>query len=139
MRLWESSGLTQNDGIHLNGKGSELHAEWLALAIRRSLTAIIEDPLASDCVLPIIEPAKAVVETKPEKQIDQQEEKKEDPKNAGSKNNKKDSGGKKYYTVKSGDTLSTIARKHTTTVAQLKKLNKLKSDVIHPGDKLRVK
>lgn len=139
MRLWESAGLTQNDGIHLNGKGSELHAEWLALAIRRSLTTIIEDPLASDCVLPIIEPAKAVVETKPEKQIDQQEEKKEEPKNSGSKNNKKDSGGKNYYTVKSGDTLSTIARKHKTTVAQLKKLNKLKSDVIHPGDKLRVK
>ena len=108
-------------------------------AIRRSLTTIIEDPLASDCVLPIMEPAKPVVELKPEKELDPNEGKKESPKDSGAKNKKKDSSGKKYYTVKSGDSLSTIAHKHKTTVTQLKKLNQLKGDVIHPGDKLRVK
>ena len=137
MRLWESSGLTQNDGIHLNGKGSELHAEWLAAAIRRSLTAIIEDPLASDCVIPIQEPAKTAVETKP--QVAEEKKVESNDKKGSSKNKKDEKSSKKYYTVKSGDTLSGIAQKHKTTVAQLKKWNNLKTDRIHAGDKLRVK
>lgn len=137
MRLWESSGLTQNDGIHLNGKGSELHAEWLAAAIRRSLTAIIEDPLASDCVIPIQEPAKTAVETKP--QVAEEKKVESNDKKGSAKNKKDEKSSKKYYTVKSGDTLSGIAQKHKTTVAQLKKWNNLKSDRIHAGDKLRVK
>src|SRR5699024_5952933 len=43
------------------------------------------------------------------------------------------------YTVKSGDTLSHIAVKYKTNVAQLKKLNNLKSDLIYVGQKLNVK
>jgi LysM repeat protein len=42
------------------------------------------------------------------------------------------------HTVKAGETLSSIARKHKTTVAKIKTLNKLKSDVIHPGDILKI-
>lgn len=41
--------------------------------------------------------------------------------------------------IKAGETLSSIARKNGTTVAQLKKLNGLKSDIIHAGKTLRVK
>lgn len=41
--------------------------------------------------------------------------------------------------VKSGDTLSAIAKKNGTTVAKLKKLNGMKGDVIRPGQKVRVK
>ena len=42
------------------------------------------------------------------------------------------------YTVKPGDTLSKIAKKYNTTVELIKKSNSLKSDVIKPGQKLKV-
>ena len=44
----------------------------------------------------------------------------------------------KYYTVKSGDTLSTIARRYRTNVSILKKINGLKSDTIRAGQRLRI-
>lgn len=43
------------------------------------------------------------------------------------------------YTVKSGDTLWDIAKAHGTTVATIKSLNGLKSDLIHKGDVLKLK
>lgn len=42
-------------------------------------------------------------------------------------------------TVRNGDTLSEIARRNGTTVAKLKKLNKIKGSSIRAGKKLRVK
>ena len=42
------------------------------------------------------------------------------------------------YTVATGDSLYEIAKKHGTTVELLKTVNALKSDVIHPGDSLKV-
>lgn len=42
------------------------------------------------------------------------------------------------YTVKSGDTLSKIAKKHNVSVADLKKWNNLKSDVIKVNQKLKI-
>ncbi|MBR2429657.1 MAG: LysM peptidoglycan-binding domain-containing protein [Alistipes sp.] len=45
-----------------------------------------------------------------------------------------------YYIVKQGDTLWRIATNNDLTVEELCKLNKMKStDVIHPGDRLKVK
>jgi murein DD-endopeptidase MepM/ murein hydrolase activator NlpD len=45
----------------------------------------------------------------------------------------------RYYKVKSGDTLSKIAKNNRTTVSRLQKLNKLgRSTLIRPGQKIRV-
>lgn len=44
------------------------------------------------------------------------------------------------YTVKKGDTLSGIAKKHNTTVAKLTELNKIKNpNLIYPGQVLKLK
>jgi len=43
-----------------------------------------------------------------------------------------------YHTVRKGEVLGTIARKHGVTVAELKKWNRLRSDVIQIGARLRV-
>jgi nucleoid-associated protein YgaU len=48
------------------------------------------------------------------------------------------SGGSVYHTVKSGDTLSAIARRYSSSVAKIKAANGLKSDLIRPGQRLRV-
>ncbi len=47
--------------------------------------------------------------------------------------------GSKYYTVRKGDTLSSIARKHGISVSTLKKRNGIKGDKIRVGQKLRIK
>jgi membrane-bound lytic murein transglycosylase D len=45
----------------------------------------------------------------------------------------------KYYTVRSGDTLTQIAKKNGTTVTDLKKLNPKLSDKLKVGQKIIVK
>ena len=42
------------------------------------------------------------------------------------------------YTVNKGDTLYSIAQKHKITVKELKTWNGIKSDTIHPNQKLKV-
>lgn len=59
-----------------------------------------------------------------------------------SKDSKKDSKkpSSREHTVKEGESLSTIAHKNGTTVAQLRKLNpQVKGDLIRTGSKLKVK
>ncbi|MBX3132539.1 MAG: LysM peptidoglycan-binding domain-containing protein [Gemmatimonadaceae bacterium] len=48
-------------------------------------------------------------------------------------------GASSNYTVRAGDTLGAIARRNGTTVAQLKRWNRLSSDIIRPGQRLRVR
>ncbi|MDO4190278.1 MAG: LysM peptidoglycan-binding domain-containing protein [Bacteroidales bacterium] len=45
----------------------------------------------------------------------------------------------KYHTVKSGETLSSIARKYGTTVANIQKLNKLSGDFIAEKQRLKIR
>lgn len=47
-----------------------------------------------------------------------------------------DTGG--YYTVKTGDTLWDISRKYGISVQELKKLNKMRTSQIRPGDRIKV-
>jgi murein DD-endopeptidase MepM/ murein hydrolase activator NlpD len=45
---------------------------------------------------------------------------------------------KKYHTVRKGETLSVIARKHKTSVSAICKLNKIKQNsILRPGQKIR--
>jgi murein DD-endopeptidase MepM/ murein hydrolase activator NlpD len=44
-----------------------------------------------------------------------------------------------YITVRKGDTLGALAKKYKTTVDKIKKLNKMKSDFLREGQKLRVR
>lgn len=48
-------------------------------------------------------------------------------------------GASAQYTVRRGDTLGAIARRHGTTVAQIKRWNRMRNDVIRAGQKLRVR
>lgn len=45
----------------------------------------------------------------------------------------------RWYKVQNGDSLWTISRKFSTSTAAIKKWNNLKSNLIHPGSKLRLK
>lgn len=55
-------------------------------------------------------------------------------------NTKKATPAKVYYTIKSGDNLSKIAKKYGTTVNQLVKWNNIKNaNLIYPNQKIRVK
>jgi membrane-bound lytic murein transglycosylase D len=44
----------------------------------------------------------------------------------------------RFYTVKSGDSLTSISQKHNTTVAEIKKLNGRKVDNLQPGMKIKI-
>lgn len=55
---------------------------------------------------------------------------------ARTKNMTKNSGTAKSVTVKKGESLGLIAKRYGTTIAQLKKLNSLKSDTVHVGQVL---
>ena len=50
----------------------------------------------------------------------------------------KNAGFFTHHIVKSGDNLYNIARKYKTTVSRIKSLNNLSSNVIHPGQRLKL-
>ncbi len=51
---------------------------------------------------------------------------------------KKNSSGKVYHIVKSGETLSAIARIYALSVSELQNLNNLSVNTIYPGQKLKI-
>ncbi len=59
-------------------------------------------------------------------------------KTSSSKSKSKSSGKTGSYAIKSGDTLSTIARKNGTTVAKIKAANGLSGDMIRAGKTLKI-
>ena len=65
----------------------------------------------------------------------------EDHRTITPKHSKRDrhSSGSSYHKVRRGETLSSIAAKHGTTVRNIKKLNNLRSDRIRYGQRLKVK
>lgn len=53
--------------------------------------------------------------------------------------NSRSRNSSKSVSVKSGDSLSAIAKRNGTTVSNIRKLNGIKGDMIKPGQKIRVK
>lgn len=101
-----------------------------AAAAQADSTAVMADSTAVAATEPVVEetPAPAPAPTQNT--------------NANNNNRRNNSSAStpKYtnYTVKSGDTLGKIAKKHNTTVAAIKKANGLRSDMIRPGQKLKI-
>ena len=54
------------------------------------------------------------------------------------KSSKKEKNNSKYYIVKKGDTLYSISKKYNMSLKDLKNLNKLKSNNIKIGQKLKI-
>ena len=63
----------------------------------------------------------------------------DDPPAVSKPSRKKSSQGASYHRVRRGETLTSIAAKHGTTVSRIKKLNNLRSDRIREGQKLKVR
>lgn len=63
----------------------------------------------------------------------------EQAQNLSRASNKSKRSQARYATVRSGDTLSAIAKRNGTTVTKIKRLNGLKTDFIKKGQSLRVK
>ena len=60
-------------------------------------------------------------------------------KNARRGRSSRRSRGGRNVTIKNGDTLSEIAKRHGTTVAKLKRLNRISGSSIRAGKKIRVR
>lgn len=54
------------------------------------------------------------------------------------KSKKREKNNTNYYTVEKGDTLYSISKKYSISIEDLKKLNKLKSNEINIGQKLKI-
>ncbi|MFM7666733.1 MAG: LysM peptidoglycan-binding domain-containing protein [Bacteroidota bacterium] len=140
---WRDAGYAQTDLVHLTTKGYELKGQLLFDAIKNSMDSLSKNSALQSLSIPYSEQREIVVEIVPEKKVEEKkvEEKKVEPKKPEVKPQtpKKDTNKKpstKVHIVKKGDTLYGIAAKYKTTVAQLKKSNKLKSENLQIGQKL---
>jgi LysM repeat protein len=127
IRFWNEQGYAQKDFIHLTKKGYELKGYLLYKSFENSLQYLAANPNQETLRFPV-KLYKDLLSKKPEPEAPKPRE-----------NNNHPASNKKTYTVKKGDTLSSIAQKNKTTVSKLKKLNNLKSDNIHVGQKLKLK
>jgi LysM repeat protein len=127
IRFWNEQGYAQKDFIHLSKKGYELKGYLLYKSFENSLQLLATNPKQESLHFPV-KLYKDLLLKKPAPEAPKPPKKTDPP-----------AAGKKTYTVKKGDTLSSIARKNKTTVAKLKKLNKLKTDKVKVGQKLKLK
>lgn len=119
IRDWASLGYAKTDHVHLTKEGYRLKGTFLFDSFINTLSTLNANINLNTLTVPMKEyqlmATEPLIPKKPAT-----------PK------------VKKKYTVKSGDTLSEIARKYHTTVAKLKSQNGLGSDVIRVGQVLRI-
>jgi LysM repeat protein len=154
---WRDAGYAQTDLVHLTTKGYEVKGQLLFEAIKNSMDSLSKNSALQSLSIPYSEQKEIVAEVASEKKIEEKkiEEKKVVEKEKVSTNPtvkvepkkpevkkqtpKKDTNKKpsaKVHVVKKGDTLYGLAAKYKTTVVQLKKTNKLKSENLQIGQKL---
>ena len=144
-RFWDAAKFTQGDGIHLNGKGSELKGTLLFDAIVNSVAKIRNEKLQSFKLNALIDTITdvdsvlmssdiAITDTLLINSI-----KKEIKSNEVVKSSNVKKSTPSNYIVRKGDTLSEIAWKTKTPIAKIRKLNHLTGDKIKPGQKLKLK
>lgn len=151
IRTWESLGYCQSDYIHLTQKGYKVKGEFFASSILNTIKKVESNPYLNELSVPMID--YSVVNTpavSPPDTVDLNEIStgglielhpdtvKTIPPKPVPVAVKKTVAKPKTYKVKSGDTLSQIAARHRTTVAKIKKLNGLKSDMIRVGQILKI-
>ena len=119
IKTWEQLGYAKSDNVHLTNEGYAIKGEFIAVSIENTLNALRKSRTTIDIPGKVYEttaPISDTIGTTPPV--------------------KKPPVKNKRYTVRSGDTLSEIARKNHTTVAKIKSANKLRSDVIKIGQVL---
>jgi LysM repeat protein len=99
--------------------------------ITEKLTTDPDAPEANAYPMANTTPSPTVLASKPAKAAAAAPAKKEQAQTAAS--------GDDTYVVQQGDSLWKIAKKHNTSVANLRQINNLKSDTLRPGKKLRVR
>ena len=107
--------------------------------LRVTTTSAIADATGAKSVAPAKSETKAQT-SKQSRRNEQtaQNSKKSDKKTKDTKKAKDTKATPSKHSVKSGENLTTIAKKYGTTVSELKKANGLTGDEIHPGDALKL-
>ncbi|MBM3161042.1 MAG: LysM peptidoglycan-binding domain-containing protein [Bacteroidetes bacterium] len=132
IRDWIKEGYALSDGIHLTNRGYEIKGQLLALSIIQTLTFAQNFPMSQKVILGksyqdttiLVDSTRSISQ---EEKLVTAKPKKSTPKNSY-----------KNYKVRSGDTLSEIAYRYRTTVTKIKKANKLRSNLIQPGQVLKI-
>ena len=140
---WADAKLTQGDGIHLNGKGSELKGTLLFHAIDNSVSLIRNEKVNSKAMkiedetmnltITSIDSGTVVVDTVANENINTSLIRKKE------KIKVKDTKSPYFYIVKKNDTVGAISLKTKVPIAKIRTLNHLKNDLIKPGQKLKLK
>jgi LysM repeat protein len=121
MNQWHSNMLAQNDHIHFRSTGYALQGYLFANALMDAYNLNTTTPVSTESLSEYIN-RNAPVYYKPAVVAATV------------------STGSKYHIVKSGETLSGIARKYGTSVSKICTLSGIKkSRVIRPGQRLRVR
>jgi lysophospholipase L1-like esterase len=153
MKKWLNNGIAKSDQIHLTQQGYILKGELYGNAILTSYARYLSNP--TERVIFDRKPLQPIIKDTIEvndsisseineiskknvivNQIPKKTSNVETPKNKVTSANSTTAKKNKFYTVKKGDTLTEIAVKSRTSVSQLKKVNKLKSDKLQIGQKL---
>ena len=123
IKKWADEGYATRDYIHLTHRGYKLKGELLYRSFMNTLAQVKNNQELALYSVPLKEYSVTAAYNA------------EKEKGKGKKGKK----GAYTYTVKSGDTLSHIARKFKVSVAKIKKLNGLKSDFIRAGQTLKIR